>query len=102
MTDYADIYSLLFTGIILLFLFLTVYNITSNYERNSNLLLKTNLLTSKSYNYTKSLEEDELNNAFFVNLETRQEYGVSNNFTISMPFLLLKDNQYYIGSVRVS
>jgi hypothetical protein len=103
LTDYSEVYSLLFTGIIILFLFLTVYTVVANFEDKHELLLSSNLLTSKTVKHSRVLNESELVNGFFINLETEEIYGsLTGNLTSSLPFLLFKNEVFNIGRVVVS
>ena len=101
MTNFEDVYSLLFTGIIILFLFLTIYNIITGYTEKVNRIQTTNLLISELLKYSKVLELDELEKAYFVNIETGEYYGTLNSsITSSLPCLIF-DSQYYLCRVII-
>lgn len=102
MTDYSEIYSMLFTGIIILFLFLTVHDIILNFQESYSLILKSNFLSVKGLNYSTVLKSDELKGEYFVNLESGEEYGsLQSNFSVGFPLLILEGNNYYIARVIV-
>ncbi len=87
MSDYEEVYSLFFTGLIVLFLFLTVYNIVSNFERVHTNLLTTNLLVSKALLESKIVSD---------------ELPITNaSLTTALPIIILEDNVMRVGEVII-
>ncbi|MBN1923822.1 MAG: hypothetical protein JW791_03625 [Nanoarchaeota archaeon] len=98
MKDFDDVYSLLFTGVIILFFFLTVYNIIENLEESIKLVLEGQLLSSKALHYSKVLDASD--NVLFINLKENQSLNAAFNNSRALPAILFNDSMSF-GEVIV-
>lgn len=100
MVDWEDLYSLLFTGILVLFLFVTVHNIIYNYHEDFLKILSTNRLLSIALNYSNIIYSDEvIINTLVTNLETNETIGSTQfNNTVGLPCLIFNEIMF-VGRV---
>ena len=101
MFDFEDAYSLLFTGILLVALFLISNNIVLSYTASSNELLTGSLLLSKALNYSRLLYNSfDYSMVEVHNLELNESFSKTYNNTIVLPCVILDADKYY--SCRVA
>jgi len=86
MSDFEQVYSLLFVCLIFFSLFLIVYESINFFQKNQELTLNYNLLYYESLNYSKIV---------YSSPSINEIEGV----TISLPYLLIQNNSYEIRRV---